>query len=67
MRLRPDLFARIRRDARVEGASIHELARRYQVGRDAVRRALARPLAPVPKVPVRSAPLLWMRRQGIMS
>ena len=36
-----ELFARIRRDARVEGYSIRQLARRHQVGRATVRLALA--------------------------
>lgn len=58
MRLRMELFASIRRDARVEGASIRELVRRYQVGRDTVRQALASPVPPARKVPVRSSPRL---------
>ena len=39
MRVRMELFAKIRRDARVEGVSIRGLAKRYQVGRDTVRQA----------------------------
>ena len=35
-----DLFARIRRDARVEGLGTRKLAARYSVGRNTVRRAL---------------------------
>ncbi|MBE0011531.1 IS21 family transposase [Arthrobacter sp. AET 35A] len=58
MRVRMELFANIRRDARVEGLSIRELAKRYQVGRDTVRQALASPVPPSRKVPVRSAPRL---------
>ncbi|WP_394252041.1 IS21 family transposase [Arthrobacter pityocampae] len=58
MRLRMVLFANIRRDARVEGLSIRELARRYQVGRDTVRQALASPIPPPRKVPIRNAPRL---------
>lgn len=58
MRLRMELFASIRREARVEGASIRELAKRYQVGRDTVRQALASPVPPARKVPVRSSPRL---------
>lgn len=58
MRLRMELFVSIRRDARVEGASIRELAKRYQVGRDTVRQALASPVPPARKVPVRSSPRL---------
>jgi hypothetical protein len=49
---RVELFARIRRDARVEGLSIRELARRYEVGRPTVRLALSPPRKPR----VRSAP-----------
>lgn len=40
MGARVELFAKIRRDARVEGSSIRELARRYGVHRRVVRRAL---------------------------
>lgn len=58
MRLRIELFARIRRDARVEGVSILELAKRYQIGRYTVRQALANPVPPPRKVPVRSSPRL---------
>jgi DNA-binding Lrp family transcriptional regulator len=32
-----ELFAKIRRDARVEGLSIRGLAKRHQIGRDTVR------------------------------
>lgn len=55
MGLRVELFADIRRDARVEGLSIRELARRHQVGRDTVRQALANPLPPPRKTPVRKS------------
>jgi transposase len=56
---RVELFARIRRDARVEGLSIRELARRYEVGRPTVRLALSQPVPPPPRKPrVRSAPRL---------
>jgi len=58
MRLRMELFAKIRRDARVEGMSIRGLARRYQVGRDTVRQALSDPVPPTRKIPVRSSPRL---------
>jgi hypothetical protein len=44
VRVRMELFARIRRDARVEGISIHGLAKRYQIGRDSVRQALSDPV-----------------------
>lgn len=56
MRLRMELFAKIRRDARFEGASIRELAKRYQIGRDTIRQALVSPVPPARKVPVRSSP-----------
>lgn len=46
MRVRVELFARIRRDARIEGLSIRGLAKRYQIGRDTVRQALSGPLPP---------------------
>lgn len=58
MRVRMELFAEIRRDARVEGVSIRGLAKRYGVGRDTVRQALADPLPPARKTPVRSSPRL---------
>ena len=53
-----ELFAKIRRDASVEGASIRGLAKRYQIGRDTVRQALSDPLPPARKTPVRSSPRL---------
>ncbi|WP_405476072.1 IS21 family transposase [Paenarthrobacter ilicis] len=40
METRVDLFARIRRDARIDGLSIRELARRHGVHRRTVRQAL---------------------------
>jgi len=57
------LFAQIRRDARVEGLGIRALARKYRVGRDTVRQALASPEPPARKTPVRRAPKLerWSR------
>lgn len=55
---RVDLFARIRRDARVESLGIRALARKYQVGRDTVRLALAQAEPPPRKTPVRMAPKL---------
>jgi hypothetical protein len=42
---RVELFASIRRDARVEGASIRELARGHHVARKMVGKALESPLA----------------------
>lgn len=47
-----ELFARIRRDARIEGCSIRQLARRRQVGRATVRMALAQADPPPRKIPV---------------
>ncbi|MGW4095166.1 IS21 family transposase [Nocardia sp. NPDC004750] len=58
MECRVELFAAIRRDARVEGLSIRELARRYQVHRRTVRQALAGAAPPPRKVPARRAPKL---------
>ncbi|QXC46669.1 MULTISPECIES: IS21 family transposase [Rhodococcus erythropolis group] len=58
METRMELFARIRRDARVEGYSIRQLARRHQVGRATVRMALAHAQPPPRKVPVRCSPKL---------
>src|SRR6478752_3717783 len=58
MRVRLELFACIRRDARVEGLSIRGLAKRYQVGRDTVRQALSDPVPPARKTPERSSPRL---------
>ncbi len=55
---RVDVFATIRRDARVEELSIRELARRHHVGRATVRQALASPEPPLKKTRVRSAPRL---------
>lgn len=55
---RVELFAEIRRDARVEGLSIRELAARHRVHRRTVRQALASAFPPPRKTPVRSAPRL---------
>ena len=56
MESRVELFAQIRRDARVEGLSIRELALRHGVGRPTVRQALEHAEPPPRKPPVRSAP-----------
>ena len=58
MRVRVELFAAIRRDARVEGMSIRALARKHQVGRGTVRQALTSAEPPPRKTPVRSSPRL---------
>lgn len=58
MRNRVELFADIRRDARVEELGIRALARKYGVGRGTVRQALASASPPERKTPVRSAPKL---------
>ena len=55
---RVELFAAIRRDARVEGLSIRELAERHHVHRRAVRQALASALPPPRKTPARTSPRL---------
>ena len=55
---RVELFAAIRRDARIEGLSIRELARRHRVGRATVRQALSGAAPPPRKTPVRVAPRL---------
>jgi transposase len=55
---RVELFAAIRRDARVEGCSIRELAGRYHVHRRTVRQALASAIPPPRKMPARTSPRL---------
>jgi hypothetical protein len=52
---RVGLFAAIRRDARVEGCSIRELADRYHVHRRTVRQALASAIPPPRKTPARTS------------
>jgi transposase len=58
MGLRVELFAQIRRDARVQELSIRELARKHQVGRATVRQALSSAEPPPKKPRARSAPRL---------
>jgi transposase len=53
-----ELFAAIRRDVRVEQASIRELADRYHVHRRTVRQALASAIPPPRKTPARTSPRL---------
>lgn len=55
---RVQLFADIHHDARVDGLSIRELARKHGVHRRTVRRALAAAEPPPRKTPVRTAPRL---------
>jgi transposase len=55
---RVELFAAIRRDARVEECSIRELADRYHVHRRTVRQALASAIPPSRKTPTRPSPRL---------
>lgn len=50
---RVELFAAIRRDKRVEGLSIRQLAERHKVHRRTVRQALASAVPPERKTPVR--------------
>lgn len=58
MESRVELFASIRRDARVHGLSIRALARRHRVARRTVRQALAAAEPPGRKPPKRRAPKL---------
>ncbi|WP_299170021.1 IS21 family transposase [uncultured Arthrobacter sp.] len=58
MRARVEVFAAIRRDARVEGLSIRALAFRYGVHRRTVRAALESAEPPERKTPVRVSPKL---------
>ncbi len=63
MRSRVELFEQIRRDRRLEGVSIRELAERHQVHRRTVRQALASALPPPRKeYPPRPHPAMdpWM-------
>jgi transposase len=54
------LFETIRRDRRLEGLSIRELAERHKVHRRTVRQALADPVPPPRKCyPVRPRPATW--------
>jgi lambda repressor-like predicted transcriptional regulator len=49
---RVELFAAIRRDARVEGLSVRTLATRFGVHRRTVRQALASAVPPARKTPL---------------
>ncbi|WP_200834489.1 hypothetical protein [Amycolatopsis alkalitolerans] len=52
-----ELFALIRRDARVEGLSVRALAERHGVHRRTVRQALGSAVPPPRKTPARSSPV----------
>ena len=58
MGLRVELFATIRRDARVEGLSVRELARRHGVHRRTVRQAMEAADPPPRKQRMSPAPRL---------
>ncbi|WP_426999161.1 IS21 family transposase [Pseudarthrobacter sp. N5] len=58
MESRVDVFAQIRREARMDGLSIRGLAKKYRVARRTVRQALASAEPPSRKTPVRGAPKL---------
>ena len=60
-----ELFAAIRRDARVEGLSIRELAKRHRVHRRTVRQALASAVPPPRKTPTRTSPRLAPFKEAI--
>lgn len=60
-----DLFARIRRDARIEGLGTRKLAARFGMGRNTVRRALQSAEPPARKVPDRVAPKLGPFKDAI--
>jgi transposase len=53
-----ELFAAIRRDSRVDGLSIRELATTHHVHRRTVRQALANAMPPPRKTPTRTSPRL---------
>ncbi len=62
---RVDLFASIRRDARVEGLSVRELARRHGVHRRTVRQALSSAEPPPRKTPARSSPRMELFKRAV--
>lgn len=60
-----ELFAAIRRDARVEGLSRRALARKYRVHRRTIAQALESPLPPERKPRTQAAPKLDLVREHI--
>ena len=60
-----ELFAAIRRDARVDGLSIRELASKHHVHRRTVRQALASAIPPPRKTPTRTSQRLAPFRTAI--
>ncbi|MGR6977514.1 hypothetical protein [Mycobacteroides abscessus] len=60
-----ELFAQIRRDARVDGLSIRALARRHRCGCSTIQLALAKAAPPRPKTPQRSSPRLEPFKKAI--
>jgi transposase len=58
VRSKVELFAAVRRDARVDGLSIRVLAAKYRVHRRTVRQALASAIPPPRKTPGRTSPRL---------
>ena len=60
-----ELFAAIRRDARVEECSVRELADRYHVHRRTVRQALASAIPPPRRTPARTSPGLGPFKSAI--
>lgn len=58
MESRVELFATIRRDARIEGLSIRALAKRHNVHRRTIRQALDNAVPPARKSAQRNSPKL---------
>ena len=62
---RVELFAEIRRDVRVDGLSIRELADKHHVHRRTVRQALASAVPPPRRTPERTSPRLEPFKEAI--